>query len=67
MKDNKKAKAQNGEAQEEIGGEVNESEMCGSKREASNRGDVVGGEASGGGMGGGDKAVKPVGWGITGR
>jgi hypothetical protein len=28
MKDNKKVKAQIGEAQEEIGGEVNESEMC---------------------------------------
>jgi hypothetical protein len=28
IKDNKKAKAQIGEAQEEIGGEVNESEVC---------------------------------------
>jgi hypothetical protein len=28
MKNNKKAKAQVGEVQEEIGGEVNESEVC---------------------------------------
>jgi hypothetical protein len=61
MEDNKKAKA----AQEKIGGEVNESEMCESgergeseKRDGMECGDVVSGEgeASGGGMGGSGKA-----------
>ena len=67
MKDsNKKAKAQIGEAQEEIGGEVNESEVC-ERESGKGRGretrsmecdddDVVRrGEASGGGTGGGGR------------
>jgi hypothetical protein len=54
MKDNKKTKAQIGEAQEEIGDEVNESEVCerkggeSEKRDGMECDDVVSGEASGG-------------------
>jgi hypothetical protein len=58
MKDIKKAKAQVGEAQEEIVGGVNESEVCereargeGEKRDGMECDEVVSGEASGGGTG----------------
>jgi hypothetical protein len=42
MKDNKKAKAQIGEAQEEIGDEVNESETCERERGESEKHDGMG-------------------------
>jgi hypothetical protein len=69
-KDNKKAKAQVGEAQEEIGGEANEREVCERERGESEKrngmefDEVVSGEASWGGTGGGGRAT--VGWGVMG-